>query len=411
MLKHLDAKVVQRLGTAMAQLKSGLARGSLRGRRRFRADRWTSQADIKVGSDDYIRKVLTDALGDDKANGIIDRILVGRKSKGLDVLKWMDPRAIAEIVRQEHPQVLAIVISYLDPDLSAKVLAELPQWLQSEVLLRVAQLDGVQPDGAGQARRDDREADRRQGRAASRPTSAAPKSAASILNFMPATTLEELRKVDEAMAQKLQDLMFVFDDMLTVDDKGIQSVLREVDSARLVVALKGADPALVQHFLKNMSQRAAEMLKDDLEVAWPGEALGSGGGAEGNPAPSPASWLMPARSCSVAVAVRPTYERRARTRTRSTPCCNGVDSGAVDTAPRPVDDPAVARDYDFSTQTRIVRGRMPTLEMINERLARPLRLSLFSMLRRSPEISVLGISTPKYAEYVPDAAACRPAST
>ena len=96
-----------------------------------------------------------------------------------------------------------------------------------------------------------------------------PKSAASILNFMPAAAVDELRKVDEAMAQKLQDLMFVFDDMGKIDDKGIQAVLREVDSARLVVALKGAAPNLVQHFLKNMSQRAGEMLKDDLESRGP----------------------------------------------------------------------------------------------------------------------------------------------
>jgi flagellar motor switch protein FliG len=266
-LKHLDAKVVQRLGTAMAQLKQATREevSEVVGDFVMTVE---SQADIKVGSDDYIRKVLTEALGNEKANGIIDRILVGRKSKGLDVLKWMDPRAIGEVIRLEHPQIIAIVIAYLDPDMSARVLSELPAWLQSEVLLRIAQLEGVHP--AALSKLDETIEKQIAGRGASMSSNlGGPKSAASILNFMPGNALEELRKVDEAMADRLQDLMFVFDDMLKVDDKGIQSVLREVDSARLVVALKGADQGMVQHFLKNMSQRAAEMLKDDLESRGP----------------------------------------------------------------------------------------------------------------------------------------------
>jgi flagellar motor switch protein FliG len=266
-LKHLDAKVVQRLGTAMAQLKSA-SRDEVSEVVGDFVTTMEEQADIKIGSDDYIRKVLTDALGDDKANGIIDRILVGRKSKGLDVLKWMEPRAIAEIVRQEHPQVLAIVISYLDSDLAAKVLAELPQWVQAEVLLRISQLDGIQPAALGKL--DEMIEKQIAGKGASVSANlGGAKAAASILNFLPAATLDELRKADEGVAQKLQDLMFVFDDMISVDDKGIQSVLREVDSARLVIALKGAEPTLAQHFLKNMSQRAAEMLKDDMESRGP----------------------------------------------------------------------------------------------------------------------------------------------
>jgi len=266
-LKHLDAKVVQRLGSAMAQLRQASREEVTEVVGGF-VNTMEGQADIKIGSDEYIRKVLTEALGNEKANGIIDRILVGRKSNGLDVLKWMDPRAIAEVVRLEHPQILAIVIAYLDPDMSAKVLSELPAWLQSEVLLRIAQLEGVHP--AALAKLDETIEKQIVGKGASVSANlGGAKSAASILNFMPAAALEELRKVDEATAQKLQDLMFVFEDMLKVDDKGIQSVLREVDSTRLVVALKGADPNMVQHFLKNMSQRAAEMLKDDLESRGP----------------------------------------------------------------------------------------------------------------------------------------------
>jgi flagellar motor switch protein FliG len=266
-LKHLDAKVVQRLGSAMAQLKSASREEVCEVVGGFVAT-MDGQADIKVGSEDYIRNVLTNALGNDKASGIIDRILVGRKSKGLDVLKWMEPRAIAELVKMEHPQVLAIVISYLDADLAARVLTELPQAVQSEVLLRVAQLDGVQPAALGKLdEMIEKQIAGKGGGAAANLGGA--KSAASILNFMPGAVMDDLRKVDEVTATKLQDLMFIFGDMISIDDKGIQSVLREVDSARLVIAMKGADQALVAHFLKNMSSRAAEMLKDDMESRGP----------------------------------------------------------------------------------------------------------------------------------------------
>jgi flagellar motor switch protein FliG len=266
-LKHLDAKVVQRLGTAMSQLKSASREEVSEVVGQF-VTTMDSQADIKVGSDDYIRRVLTDALGDEKASGIIDRIQVGRKSKGLDVLKWMEPRAIVEIIREEHPQVLAIIISYLDSDLGAKVLEELAPETQTEVLMRIAQLDGVQPAALGKL--DEMIEQQIAGKGGGMSANlGGPKTAASILNFMPATALDSLRQVDDALTTRLQDLMFTFSDLVGVDDKGIQALLREVDSARLVIALKGSDPPLVEHMLKNMSSRAAEMLKDDMEARGP----------------------------------------------------------------------------------------------------------------------------------------------
>jgi flagellar motor switch protein FliG len=266
-LKHLDAKVVQRLGTAMAQLKTASREEVSEVVGGF-VSTMESQADIKVGSDDYIRKVLTQALGDERASGIIDRIQMGRRSKGLDVLKWMEPRAIAEVIRLEHPQILAIVISYLDPDLAAKVLNELPKDVQTEVIMRIAQLDGVQPSALGKL--DEMIEKQIAGKGSSVSANlGGPKTAASILNFMPAAALEELRQADEALTARLQDLMFTFEDMSNIDDKGIQAILREIDSAKLVIALKGADAALVDRFLKNMSSRAAEMLKDDMEARGP----------------------------------------------------------------------------------------------------------------------------------------------
>jgi flagellar motor switch protein FliG len=270
-LKHLDAKVVQRLGVEMAQLKSA-SREEVSAVISGFVSVMDSQADIKIGSDDYIRKVLVNALGDDKASGIIDRILLGRSSKGLDVLKWMEPRQIAETIKMEHPQVLSIVLAYLDTDQAAKVLEHFPDWLQADVLMRIATLDGVQPAALGKL--DEMIEKQFAGNAGGMAANlGGPKAAAGILNFIDGTgegkVIEAIRKSDEALCQKLQDLMFVFDNLMDVDDRGIQEILREVDSAKLVLALKGSDPAMLDKFMKNMSQRAAEMLKDDLESRGP----------------------------------------------------------------------------------------------------------------------------------------------
>ena len=266
-LKHLDAKVVQRLGIEMAQLKSA-SREEVSAVIGGFVSLMEAQADIKVGNDEYIRKVLMEALGEDKAHSIIDRILLGQKRKGLDVLKWMEPRQIAEIIRLEHPQVLAIILAYLDTDQAAKVLEEFPEWLQADVLLRIAQLDGVHPDALTKLDEMIEKQVSGKGSQMSQKLGGA-KPAAGILNFVKPGVLEQIRKIDEGMCQKLQDLMFVFDDLIEVDDRGMQELLREVDSAKLVLALKGTEPALADKFLKNMSQRAAEMLKDDMESRGP----------------------------------------------------------------------------------------------------------------------------------------------
>ncbi len=270
-LKHLDAKVVQKLGVEMAQLKSA-SREEVGAVVSGFVGVMESQADIKVGSDDYIRSVLVNALGDDKASGIIDRILLGRTSKGLDVLKWMEPRSIAETIKTEHPQVLAIILAYLDQDHAAKVLEHFPKWLQADVITRIATLDGVQPAALGKLDEmiEKQFAGNSGGIAANL---GGPKIAAGILNFIDGTgegeVIGQIRKNDEALCQKLQDLMFVFENLIDVDDRGIQEILREVDSAKLVLALKGADPQMLEKIMKNMSQRAGEMLKDDLESRGP----------------------------------------------------------------------------------------------------------------------------------------------
>jgi flagellar motor switch protein FliG len=271
-MKHMGAKDVQRIGAAMTQLQN-VSRNDVS---QVLSDFTLSvegHTSLGVGVDEYLRKVLVGALGEDKARGVIDRILFGRSSKGLEALKWMDPRAVAELIRQEHPQIIAIVMAYLDSDQAAEVLALFPDPLRADVILRVATLDGIQPTALHEL--DEVIEKQFAGRSGGLKTSVlgGVKSAANILNFMDssaeAKVVELISKADEALGSKIQDLMFVFDDISQIDDRGVQEVLRAVPSDKLLLAIKGADEPLKQKIFKNMSQRAAEMMKDDLEAKGP----------------------------------------------------------------------------------------------------------------------------------------------
>src|ERR1700742_1342960 len=143
-LKHMGAKEVQRIGSAMSKL-SNVSREEVRGVITQFTSSVESETSVGVGTDEFLRKVLVDALGQDKAASIIDRINIGRSTKGLEALKWMDARAVAELIRLEHPQIIAIVLAYLDPDQAAEVLSQFPEWLRADVIMRIATLDGIQP--------------------------------------------------------------------------------------------------------------------------------------------------------------------------------------------------------------------------------------------------------------------------
>ena len=270
-LRHMGPKEVQRLGTAMATLTNVSKSEVSQVLEEFNTA-VEEQTALGVGSDDYIRKVLTSALGEDKAGGLINRILLGRNSKGLEALKWMEPRAVAEIIRLEHPQIIAIVLSYLDPDHAADVLSYLPERTQPDIMMRIATLDGIQPN-ALQELDDILERQFAGSNNVKASTVGGVKSAANILNFLEpskeAALVESIREADEDLSQEIQDLMFVFDNLVDVDDRGIQALLREISTESLVLALKAADEPLKEKVFKNMSKRAAEMLRDDLEAKGP----------------------------------------------------------------------------------------------------------------------------------------------
>jgi flagellar motor switch protein FliG len=260
-LKHLSAKEVQRVGSAMAQM-ANIPREEVAVVLEQFSSHIEQQSSVGIDSDEYVRKVLKEALGSDKANSIIDRILRSRSGRGLESLKWMEPRAIAEMLRVEHPQITSIVLSYLDSDQSAEVLSALPENMRSDIITRIALLDGVHPSALNEL--DEVLEKQFAGNNGSKSSGfGGPKVAAEILNLV-GTNLES-----KIIGEKLQDLMFVFADLVSVDDRGMQELLREVPGEKLLIALKAAEEQMKDKIFKNMSERAAQMMKDDLEAKGP----------------------------------------------------------------------------------------------------------------------------------------------
>lgn len=270
-LKHMGPKEVQRLGSAMAALTK-INQPQVEAVASEFLESVGELTGMGLGSDDYIRNMLTQALGTDKAGALIDRILIGGSTTGLDSLKWMEPRQVADLIRHEHPQIQAIVVSYLDPDQSAQVLENFDEKVTLDIIMRVASLEAVQPS-ALQELNDILEA-QFSGKAGSQTTTmGGVKVAANIVNNVDSAAaselLEQIQEVDEDLSVQIQDLMFVFDNLIDVDDRGIQALLREVSTDLLVVALKGADNNMQDKICNNMSKRAAELLRDDLEAKGP----------------------------------------------------------------------------------------------------------------------------------------------
>jgi len=270
-LRHMDPKEVQKIGIAMATM-TGISREQVeRVMDEFNSELGTKTS-LGVGADDYIRNVLVQALGADKASSLIDRILLGRNTTGLDTLKWMDPRAVADLVRNEHPQIIAIVMAHLDNDQAAEALKLLPERSRADVLMRIATLDGIPPNALNELNEImERQFSGNQNLKSSNVGGV--KVAANILNFLDSGqdqgVLATINKIDADLGNRIQDLMFVFDNLVELDDRALQTLLREVSGERLGLALRGADVKVREKITKNMSQRAAEILLEDMEARGP----------------------------------------------------------------------------------------------------------------------------------------------
>jgi len=269
--KHLSPKEVQKLGEAIAKTKA-ITREKVDDVVGKFTNIAAAQSLLVSDSGDYVRAVLKRALGDDKAALLIDRILQGGDVSGIESLKWMDPLSVAELLRNEHPQITAAILVHLDYDQAADVLKQLTERQRNEVMLRVATMEGIQPS----ALKDLNEVLFKVlagGDKVRKASLGGVKTAAEMINLMgtalEGTVIESIRSHDPDLAQKIMDKMFVFDDVIKLDDKAIQLVLKEVASEALIVALKGAQPELKEKFLANMSTRAAETLREDLESRGP----------------------------------------------------------------------------------------------------------------------------------------------
>jgi flagellar motor switch protein FliG len=270
-LKFIEPKEVQVIGFAMARLAdiSPLMVDDVLEEVIVSIKTMTS---LGVESDGYIRKMLVQALGEEKAIGIIDRIFVSSGSKGIEQLKWMDALSVSDLVRLEHPQIGAIILSLLGSDKAAEVMLKLPDSMRSDLLVRIATMQGVQP--AALRELDEIMEKMLSGSVAVKATAlGGVESAANILNFMDvAASNQVLAKVTESnanLALIIQDKMYVFEDLASLGAGAMQTVLREISTDQLLLALRGASDGLKEKIFGNMSKRGADILRDDLESSPP----------------------------------------------------------------------------------------------------------------------------------------------
>jgi len=268
--KFLAPREVQKIGRAMAKLKA-VSRDEVDGvLNRFRNEAG-DQSTVGVEAREYLKTVLVKALGD-KSAGIIERILQGGDTSGIEKLKWLDSSTIAQLISGEHPQIIATILVHLDQDQASEILTHLHERLRGDVMMRIATLDGIQP--AALKELNDTLAEVLSGSDGVQKSSlGGVRTAAEILNYMPSAQstqiMESMRDANAELTQQILDEMFVFEDLISLDDRGIQTVLREVQSESLIVALKGSSQDLRDKIFKNMSSRAAEMLREDLEAKGP----------------------------------------------------------------------------------------------------------------------------------------------
>ncbi len=270
-MKHLSPREVQKLGAAMTAMKT-IGHDEVESVLNEFLATASQNTSLGLDSDDYVRSVLNRALGEDKASSLISRIIQERDSSGIESLKWMDALTVAEFIKNEHPQIIATILVHLERDQASEVLGHFTERLRHDVMLRIATLDGVKPTALKEL--NDVLTKLLSGNEnLKKKNLGGIKAAAEIMNYISGeqetSLMDALKSYDDDMAQKIMDEMFVFDDIMEIDDKGIQTILREVQSDSLILALKGSTAELREKIFKNMSTRAAEMMREDLESKGP----------------------------------------------------------------------------------------------------------------------------------------------
>lgn len=271
-VKHMRPREVQKLAEVVSSM-AGVSREQMGHVLRAFSEVLDTPALPAAGSEEHLRRILMSALGEDKASGITNRVQASGSSKGLEALKWMAPRAVAEIVRAEHPQIAAVLVSHLDSDQAAEVLSLLPENIRADILMRVASLDGIQPSALRELDEAlEEEFSRISGNLRSFSVGGT-KAAVDILRLMESSgegdILDRVKDLDPELGQSIDDVMFTFDDLTDVDGRSMQALLREISSDTLVTALKGAGETVREKIFMNLSKRAGEVLHGDLEARGP----------------------------------------------------------------------------------------------------------------------------------------------
>ncbi|MES3024463.1 MAG: flagellar motor switch protein FliG [Pseudomonadota bacterium] len=271
-MRYLGPREVLKLGAAMAAMKSVQHEEVVEVLEAF-VEQTELNSTVGLDSDQYLRQVLTKALGDDKASVLLSRILGGKDAAGIESLKWMDSAAVSELIRNEHPQIIATILVHLERDQACEVLGFFNERLRNDIMLRIATLDGVQPAALRELNDVLTKLLSGSDNNAKKSSLGGVRAAAEILNYMSGeqegAVMDNIKNYDNDMAEKIMDEMFVFDNITDIDDRGIQLLLREVQSEMLIIALKGASQDLREKIFKNMSARAGEMMRDDLDSKGP----------------------------------------------------------------------------------------------------------------------------------------------
>ncbi|MCE5388550.1 MAG: flagellar motor switch protein FliG [Acidithiobacillus sp.] len=237
-------------------------------------DRLRHQTSIGSQGDAYLREVLIKAMGKEKASEILDRVVTGGEYAGLEIIKWADAKTISEMIRFEHPQIIATILAHLEPEKAGDVLHNLPDRIIPDIMFRVATMSSVSPNAIRELNEVlDQQLSGQITNTISKSEAGGAKAAAEALNRLEPSrmkmVLEYIRNMDPALAQKIEDSMFTFEDLISLDDRSLQIVLRDVERDVLLVAMKNASDNLKEKIFANMSERAVAKIKEDMAAQGP----------------------------------------------------------------------------------------------------------------------------------------------
>jgi flagellar motor switch protein FliG len=269
-MKHLEPKDIRRLGTPMNTLSDLSPELRQEVMHEFQSLA-SGRGEVSVEGKGYMKKILTKALGPQKANQML-QTLSTQEYSGLESLKWLDSKAIARMVSVEHPQTAAVIVAHLEADQASQVLMQLPETVRVDIAFRIATMEEIQPDVLKELS-EVLESELKVGTKSQGQQLGGVKFLADVMNGLDKTTEQALTngltERNAELADSVRQLMFVFDDLAGVDDRGLQELLKEIAKEDLVLALRAAGEPVKDAIFRNMSARASELLRDDMEAGGP----------------------------------------------------------------------------------------------------------------------------------------------